>query len=125
MERIRTTYSSVLLAADGTVADIASFPIRQGGEVSIYCAIDNGAGIAPTDTPVGVWELWVSANGTDFYQITSAAIVAELALIAPNGNNLVSAWAVFANVPGYLAKIRYNATSGGATSARATLHIAS
>jgi hypothetical protein len=77
-----------------------------------------------------VWELWCSADGVTFTQYTNAAIVTELAKIAPNGNNLVEAWAVFepgntpGSVPGTSFKLRYNRTSGGGTDARATVHIA-
>jgi hypothetical protein len=114
--------TALSLAADTTLAATRSV-VMQDGHLSIHVSIDNGAGIAPTDTPVGVWELYTSGDGINFYRLTNAAIVAELALIAPNGNNLVNAWAVFSNVPGTAAKLLYNQTSGGGTSAVATIDI--
>lgn len=89
--------------------------LQKGGEFNAQVLIDNGSGSAPTDNPVGSWQLWSSANGQDFSQVTSPAIDAELAKIAPAGNTLVSKWAVFTNVPGTEAKLLYVATSGGAT----------
>jgi len=123
MNEPRSITRTATLAADETVANLPAVALQIGGHLDIHVSIDNGAGIAPTDTPVGVWELWCSSNGVDFYLYNPAAVISELALIAPNGNNLVDAWAVFANVPGTAVKVRYNASSGGATSARAILQI--
>jgi hypothetical protein len=124
MERVTTIYSSVSLASDGTVADITAAPIRDG-RLSIHAVIHNGAGIAPTDSPVGVWELWVSSDNVTFYQLTSAAIVSALAPIAAVGDTLVSEWVIFENTPGKYLKLRYNQTSGGLTSGVALIHISS
>jgi hypothetical protein len=119
-----TLVFSALLAADAVVADVPVITLQKGGHLGIHVTIDNGAGSAPADSPVGVWELWLSVDGTNFYQYTTAAIVTELALVATNLNNLVSAWSVFANIPGAFAKVRYKRTSGGGTSARAVVHLA-
>lgn len=126
-ERLVSQYYSnaAALASDGVVASLGTVSVNYAGHVSIQCRIDNGAGAAPTDTPVGVWELWVSNNGNDYIQFTNALVVAELAKIAPNGNNLVEAWAVFDGMPGTSFKLRYNATSGGAGNSRATVRISS
>ena len=122
-------FNNATIAADMVVANLQAVSVRYGGHVSIQCRIDNGAGAAPSDTPAGVWELWCSSDGVTFTQYTNSAIVTELAKIAPNGNNLVEAWAVFepgntpGGIPGTSFKLRYNATSGGAGNSRATVHI--
>ncbi len=126
MERISTVYTDVSLAADGTIADFRAAPVRDG-RVSIHVVVhvSGNTASAPTDTPVGVWELWVSVDGTTYYQLTSAAIVSALAPLAATGNNLISEWVVFENTPGKYLKVRYNQTSGGLTTGRALVHIAS
>jgi len=120
----RSIARTAQLSATETVANLPAAALQTGGHVDVHVSIDNGTvGVAPTDTPVGVWELWCSSNGTDFYQYAPAELVDQLALIAPNGNNLVDAWAVFSNLPGTAVKVRYNATSGGELGSRAVLHI--
>jgi len=116
-------YNASPLSASGVVADLAAVSIRYAGHVSIQCKIAKADGSAPTDTPVGVWELWVAADGQNFEQFTNAAIVNELAKIAPNGNNVVKAFAVFDGMPGTSFKVRYNRSSGGGTDATTTVHI--
>ena len=101
---------------------MAGVVLDFGGELNVQCLIDNGAGLAPTDTPVGVWQLWTDYGGGVFTRQTSTAIDAELAKIAPNGNNLVNAAATFPPVPGTNAVLVYVRTSGGAT-ARAILNV--
>lgn len=116
-------FNDEALSADHVVADLESIEIRYSGFLSIQCYIDNGSGAAPTDSPVGVWELYVSSDGTLFTRWVTSAVTNELALIAPNGNNVVDALAVFQNVPGRYVKLRYNRTSGGGTDAKATVHL--
>ena len=123
-ERINTPYYyNNSLAADGVVASLGFVRLRYEGNIDIQCVIDNGSGGAPSDSPVGVWELWCSGDGTTFSPYTTSAIVTELAKIAPNGNNVVSAYAVIPGVPGLYVKLRYNQTSGGGTNAKATVNI--
>ncbi len=120
--RTTTKYRAVSLAATTTLAGTTAVELRENGHLSINASIYSGAGIAPVDTPVGVWQLWFSGDGTNYDLLSTAATVAELALIAPNGNNLVDAWAVFSNAPGKFVKVLYIRSSGGAT-AKANLHI--
>ena len=125
MERITTIYTDVSLAVDGTLADFKAAEIRDG-RVSIHVVVHNGAGIAPTDAPVGVWELWTSVDNVTYYQLTSAAIVSALAPLAAIGNTLVSEWVVFENMAGKYLKVRYNQTSGSAVAGlEGLVHIAS
>jgi hypothetical protein len=111
------------------LANAKGITIRHFGELSIQCLIDNGVGTAatasaPSDTPVGTFQLWVAAGQADYVRLTSTAIDAELAKLAPNGNNLVNAMAVFKGVPGHSAKIVYVYGSGGAAT-RCRLYFAS
>jgi hypothetical protein len=104
-----------------TLASAKGITIRPLGELAIQCQIDSGVGTAPTgsapsDTPVGTFQLWAAAGTADFTRLTSTAIDAELAKLAPNGNNLVNAIAIFKGVPGHSAKIIYVYGSGGAAS---------
>lgn len=114
----------MVLSADDVVANLTGLPIRYQGYVSIQVFIDNGAGIAPTDSPVGVWELYVSTDGIKYTRLTNSLVDTELAKIAATGNNLIDTFAMFTGVPGTWLKLRYNQTSGGATSARADVYIA-
>jgi hypothetical protein len=97
--------------------------LKYQGFLSVQCIIDNGSGGAPTDTPLGTWRLYSSVDGVTFTELTSVAVTTELALIAPNGNNVVGAWAVFTHVPGRYVKIAYSRTSGGGGDTSATLHL--
>lgn len=120
------TYTALYINADDLGADIDDVPdieIKYQGHVSIQCDIDNGAGGAPSDTPAGAFELWASVDGETYTQVTDAD--AELANIAPNGNNEVHAWAVLSDVPGRYIQLRYARTSGGGGDTSATLAIAS
>jgi hypothetical protein len=118
----KKVFDLLSLAASSTVASTPEISIGPEGYVALQVFIDNGAGAAPSDTPVGVFELHCSGDGTRYTPRTNAAIVAELALVAPNGNNVVDAWAVIPGVPGTTVKLRYVRTSGGGTDARATVH---
>jgi len=114
--------TGVSLAADEVIASTPYVSIKHGGTLSIQCVI-HGAALAdaPSNTPVGVFELYTSADGVE-YSLVSEAIT-TLPAIAPNGNNRVSAWANFSNTPGVRAKVRYKRTSGGATLANVTMNV--
>lgn len=116
------TQSSSPLASDAVLADIEAISIRFGGYVSIQCKIDDGSGGAPSDTPVGAWELYSSVDGINYSKVSAAD--AELAKIAPNGNNVVEAFALLSGVPGTSIKIAYNRTSGGAGNSRVRMQVA-
>jgi hypothetical protein len=116
-------FDNVALAASTVLADTSEIAIGAEGYVAIQVLIDNGAGGAPTDTPVGVWELHASGDGKRFTPVAYANLTTELARIAPNGNNLVDAWAIITGLPGCAIKLRYLRTSGGGTNARATVHV--
>jgi uncharacterized protein YmfQ (DUF2313 family) len=103
--------------------DGAPFDIRYAGHVSIVAEITNGLGAAPTDTPVGAWELHVSGDGTNWVKDTEASYVTELAKIAPNGNNIVRAVSKLTNVGTMFGRFRYQRTSGGAVDAKVTAHV--
>jgi hypothetical protein len=125
-ERTNTSnyYNATSLGASGTLSSLPAISVRYGGFVSIQCIIAQADGSsAPSDTPVGVWELYASSDGVTFTQVTGTTVTTELAKIAPNGNNVVKAFAVFDGVPGSSIKIRYNRTSGGGTNATATMHV--
>jgi uncharacterized protein YmfQ (DUF2313 family) len=111
------------MSADFVLADVAPVEIKYSGFLSLQTIIDNGAGAAPTDTPVGVFEVWISSDGTDYTHWDPSATTTELARIAPNGNNVVNEVAVLTSVPGQYAKVLYNQTSGGGTDAKVTMHI--
>lgn len=120
-------FNNHVLNADMVVADLAAVELKYGGYLSIQCRIDNGAGGAPTDTVVGIWELWVSSDGETFTQWDPAAVTTELGRIAGTGNNLIEEVASFPigtlAVPGQYVKVRWNLTSGGAGNSRATMHL--
>lgn len=117
------------LGASMVLANVGAFPVSYGGHVSIQCRIHNGAGAAPSDTPAGSWKLYASSNGVDFTEVTDTGsdttIADQLAKIAPNGNNVVNAYAVLDNVPGTSAKLLYVRSSGGGTNATATVNVTS
>lgn len=114
---------NITLDADETLANVPAIPLQVGGELGVHVYITNGAGIAPTDSPVGVWEIYLSCDGQNYYRYASTAITAELANCAATGNNLINAWSVFSQLPGTSAKVIYNATSGGLTSATAFVQL--
>lgn len=117
-------HNEINLGADVTEAAITELvELKYQGFLSAQCIIDNGAGAAPSDTPIGVWRLYGSVDGETFTEIVSSDITTELALIAPNGNNVVGAWAVFTNVPGRYVKLAYDRTSGGGGNSSCTVHL--
>lgn len=116
-------YFQASMSSDGVLANLTPLSIRYGGYASIQVLIDNGAGGAPTDNPVGVWELYSSTDGSRFAPVTGTAVTSELAKIAPNGNNVVNTFAIFDKFPGRFLKLRYNQTSGGTGNSRMTVDI--
>jgi hypothetical protein len=117
-----TIHSAIALNADQVVADCAPINIGPNGVLWLQCLIDNGAGGNPSDSPIGVWELYFADSPTGRFSIVTAAeIVTELAKIAAVGNTAVDAWVKFKGLPRGYAKIRYNQTSGGSGSSRATV----
>lgn len=112
------------LGASVTAASITALvELKYQGFLSVQVVIDNGAGAAPSDTPVGLWTLWASTDGVDFSQLDAAAVTTELAVIAPNGNNVVSECAVFQNCPGRYVKVAYARTSGGGGNTDCHVHL--
>lgn len=118
------THTANYINANNLGADItptASVEIKYQGHLSVQCIIDDGAAGAPSDTPAGDWELWCSIDGTTFVKVDTADT--ELANIAPNGNNIVNAWAVLTDVPGRYAQLRYNRDTGGGGDSSASIHL--
>lgn len=114
MSRFHKARTVASLGADETLG-VAGVELHRGGELSIQCLIDNGTdGVNPSDSPVGAWQLWSTMDGTNYTRLTSTAIDAELAKIAPNTNTAVNAVATFAGVAGTSCKVIYKRTSGGA-----------
>lgn len=123
-----TMLNKASLAEDSDTEALLNTPaseVHERGELSVQCIIDNGAGGAPTDTPVGVWELYCSATSkdADYSPVVIEQLTTALARIAPNGNIRISAWVSLRGVPGKFAKFRYKKGSGGATSTRCTLNV--
>lgn len=110
-----------LLSASEVLANVPFVSLYPNGELSAHVVIDNGAGGAPSDSPVGTWELWTSGDGVNYEQQVDPAITSELAKIAAVGNAKVTKSANFVGVPGVAAKLVYVRGSGGASSARATI----
>jgi hypothetical protein len=114
--RRNTKFPDITLGASQDISTVKSTSLGSDGRLDVQVVIDNGAGVAPTDTPAGAWQLWSSSDpdGVLWSRVTSADT--ELAKIAPSGNTLVSAYAVLEDVPGTSFKLVYARTSGGATS---------
>lgn len=111
-----------------TLALAKEFNINSG-TIEIGVTIDNGAGGAPTDTPASkVWTLYTKPYGEgDYRQVgaSDALLAAELALIAPNGNNVVNAKAIISGlVPGTQGKLLLSAGTGGDGDSRLTMDVA-
>jgi hypothetical protein len=111
------------MAADDVVANLGSVSIRYQGFVSFQVYVDNGSAAAPSDSGIGVWELYYSTDGVRFSRLSNALVDAELAKIAVLSNTLVDATAIFTGVPGKFIKLRYNQTSGGAGNSRCDVYI--
>lgn len=123
-----TMLNRASLATDSDTEALANTPwieVFEGGELSISCVIDNGAGAAPTDTPIGVWELYCAPTSATegFVPVVVEQLTAALGRIAPNGNVRIRGWVILRGVPGKFAKVRYKALSGGASSTRCTLTV--
>ncbi|HMJ16585.1 MAG TPA: hypothetical protein VK524_34460 [Polyangiaceae bacterium] len=115
----RKHYETYLNAQSlGSAFTGAAFEIRYGGHVSIVMEISNGAGIAPTDTPLGTWVYETSIDGTKWIPETDTAITTPIGTLAAVGNTLVSKVAKLSNVGGKWGRLRYVYTSGGAVSAK-------
>ena len=102
-----------------------AFSVEERGQLSVHCVIDGGSsGVAPSDSPVGAWQLYLAGDEAAPYIRCKAAEHGRLSLadIAPSGNALVNAFANFAHVPLARCKLIYQRTSGG-TTARATLYV--
>jgi len=108
------TLSATILPADLT----GLVELKYNGFLSAQVVIG-----ANTSTPVGVWKLYASSNGVDFSEVVNATVTAQLALIAPNGNNAVSAFAVFTDLPGQYVKLAYTRTSGGGGDCLCSVHL--
>lgn len=117
----RNYKTGLTLAADEVLASTSAVKLRDLGTLQVQAVIDNGAGIAPTSTPVGTWELYGSADGVNFSRDLDAT--AELAKIAAQGNVLVSSWAKFVNAPGIWVKLVYKRGSGGGAGASCTVNL--
>lgn len=122
-------FNEVSLGASTVLADRAAVELKYSGLLSIQAHIHNGSGSASSDTPVGVWRLYVSSDGELFTAWPNAsaaeytAVTAQLDLVNPNGNAVVNEVAVIENVPGKYVKLAYVRSSGGGTDAVATVHL--
>lgn len=123
MSSRRNTAFSMPLSASSVLDQVKETSLGPDGRLDLQVVVDNGAGIAPTDTPAGTWQLWCSSDPKR--EVWSRVTDAEttLAKVAPNGNNLVSAYAVLEDVPGTAFKLLYVRSSGGQTSARARVFV--
>jgi hypothetical protein len=120
MPRRPKKYADFTLGASQAESAVQAVALAEDGRLDIQVVIDNGAGAAPTDTPVGTWKLFSSADGSTYSHVLDAD--ETLAKIAPSGNVLVSRWVMLEDVPGTSCKLVYTRTSGGAASrARVTL----
>lgn len=113
--------NGIALGADSDLDAVAAIEVdREDRYLAVQVIIDNGAGGAPTDLPIGVLELHCTGNGKDYSPVTGTLITAELAKVASNGNVLVSGWAILEGVPG-TAKLKYKRSSGGTIGSGARL----
>ncbi len=97
--------------------------LQELKNLQIQAVIDNGADdVVPTGTPVGSWRLHCSGQDDAKPARITAAETGSMSLadIAPNGNNLVDAYANFTDTPGARARLYYVRSSG---TARCTLYI--
>lgn len=119
-----------VLLANNLGASVDTIPMDFGEERSVRltftASITNGAGAAPTSTPVGTWTLFFSHDGVEYFQISTADVAAELAFIAAAGNTLVRKAAIIHDPPGRWIRASYTRGSGGGagTSCTVTLEIA-
>lgn len=115
-------HNAIALGADQALSDCPAINVGPSGILWFQCLIDNGIGGAPTDAPIGVWELYFADSvGGRFSIVTDSEIVAELAKVSAAGNAVVDGWVRFSGLPRGLAKLLYNKTSGGGGDSKATV----
>lgn len=121
---LRTIFEGVSLFGE-EVDDTRSVAVsvRARGFVSIHVRVDNGAGGAPTDAPIGSWILYASADGSKFAPLSNAVVTSQMLRLAPVGNSFVQGFAVFDGFPGVALKIGYDRVSGGGGDSRATVTV--
>lgn len=115
------------LGQSSALTDCTAVVIGPGGHLDIDVDIDNGAGGAPADAPVGTWQLWTcsGAEGTaetaTRYKVVGIAALTT-AMIALNavGNSVVAQTLSLRGVPGRFAKLRYVRSTGGSATATGT-----
>jgi hypothetical protein len=101
------------LGASQVESAVQSVTLGPESRLDILVTIDNGAGIAPTDSPIGTFKLF-AGDGSDYAHVIDAD--ETLAKVAPAGNTFISRWISFDDVPGSSIKLVYTRTSGGAAS---------
>jgi hypothetical protein len=99
------------LGATFTTGAISISPDTR--EVLLAVDITNGAGIAPTSTPVGAWTAEWSWDGVLWFLLDDADVATQLGKLAPNGNNIVRRSAKFYGLPGSLLRLTFTRSSGG------------
>lgn len=94
----------------------AVLPYQVGADFrwTLGINIDNGAGAAPSDAPVGTWQLQIYLGGSQWFRVFDAD--AQLAMLAPSGNAVVNGAITFRGVPGKQHRLAYVRTSGGGSS---------
>jgi hypothetical protein len=121
-------WTKLPLGQSSDLLDTPGVVIGPGGHLDIEIDIDNGAGAAFADAPVGTWQLW-TGTGTDgtletstrYKQFTTTALTAALALLSPTGNNaVISSSLSLRGVPGRFAKLRYARSTGGSATVTGT-----
>lgn len=113
-----------------TLENAREFNVRSGS-IEVGVTVDDGAGGDPSDSPESKeWTLWTKPDDgvSSYRQVGSgdALVEAELAKIAPNGNNVVTGKAVIHGlIPGTKAKLLLSAGTGGDGDSRLTMDVAS
>ncbi len=108
-----------------TLANTTVIQLQEGCNLTVVGTIDGGTdGANPVDSPVGTFQLWISAGDEwPFVRVVEAETgTFSLANIATNLNTAVSGQANFIDTPGARAQVRYARSSGGAA-ARCTLYV--
>lgn len=90
-------------------------------DVAIGIYIDNGAGAAPTDTPVGSFTLQTSWDASRWFDYPDAS--SALAAVSPTGNAVLSKAAVVRSVCAKYARVVYTRSSGGGTNSACTVYV--
>lgn len=109
------------------LVDCTPVPVGMGGHLDLSVDIANAAGAAPSDAPVGTWQLWTSTgfksdDDANYKPIELAQLTQALTALNPTGNNaVVSKTLTMRGVPGKWVKVRYiRSTGGSATIAAST-----